>query len=401
MDLKSGYPYWLIKDGLPYSYPKLENSLETEVAIIGGGISGALVAYHLINAGISCAIFDGRSIGLGSTSASTSLLLYEIDVPLIELQHKVGYRKAVRSYQLSGESIQKLSEICKKTGFTDFQFKNSLYYAADKKDVAFIKEECKIRAANNFKVNYLDRDEIKAQYGFEAPGAILSDLAGQTNAYGMTHALLQHIIKKGCRVYDRTFIKKIEHSTSGIKLKADKNIIITAKKLVYANGYEAVNYISEKIVDLNSTYATVNEHKNNGESFWKDDVLIWNTDKPYLYMRTTPDRRIIVGGKDEKFYDPERRDKLIEQKSEVLKKDFNKIFPGIEFNPEFNWAGTFGATKDGLPFIGTYKPLPNSYFALGFGGNGITFSLIAAEIITDLISGKENTDAKIFGFDRI
>ena len=118
-------------------------------------------------------------------------------------------------------------------------------------------------------------------------------------------------------------------------------------------------------------------------------------------MRTTPDRRIIVGGKDEKFYDPERRDKLIEQKSEELKKDFNKIFPEIEFNREFNWAGTFGATQDGLPCIGTYKPLPNSYFALGFGGNGITFSLIAAEIITDLISEKDNTDAKIFSFDRI
>src|SRR5688500_2520451 len=104
MDLKSGNPYWLIKDGLPYSYPKAENSFKTEVAIIGGGISGALVAYYLINAGIGCAVLDGRSIGLGSTSASTSSLLYEIDVPLIDLQHKVGYKNAVRSYQLSGES---------------------------------------------------------------------------------------------------------------------------------------------------------------------------------------------------------------------------------------------------------------------------------------------------------
>lgn len=122
-----------------------------------------------------------------------------------------------------------------------------------------------------------------------------------------------------------------------------------------------MSYINEKIVDLNSTYATVNEHKNNSESFWRDDVLIWNTDQPYLYMRTTPDRRIIVGGRDEKFYDPERRDKLIGQKSAQLKKDFNKIFPGIEFNREFSWTGTFGDTKDGLPYIDTYKPLPNSY----------------------------------------
>jgi glycine/D-amino acid oxidase-like deaminating enzyme len=54
-----------------------------------------------------------------------------------------------------------------------------------------------------------------------------------------------------------------------------------------------------------------------------------------------------------------------------------------------------------LPFIAPYKPLPNSFFSLGFEGNGITFSLIAAEIITDLISGKENDDAKIFAFERV
>ena len=90
-----------------------------------------------------------------------------------------------------------------------------------------------------------------------------------------------------------------------------------------------------------------------------------------------------------------------ERKKNLLVKDFKKVFPNIEFKPEFTWTGTFGETEDGLPFIGTYNKLPNSYFALGFGGNGITFSLIAAEIITDLILGKENKDAQIFSFDRV
>ena len=80
--------------------------------------------------------------------------------------------------------------------------------------------------------------------------------------------------------------------------------------------------------------------------------------------------------------------------------DFNRVFPDIEFKPEFSWTGTFGATMDGLPYIGEYQSLQNSYFSLGFGGNGITFSLIAAQIITDLITGKKNKDAEIFSFKR-
>jgi len=109
---------------------------------------------------------------------------------------------------------------------------------------------------------------------------------------------------------------------------------------------------------------------------------------------------MLIGGRDEKYYSPSKRDEQLSKKIKQLVKDFNKVFPGISFKPEFSWAGTFGATKDGLPYIGNYKKLPNSLFALGFGGNGITFSLIAAEILRDMILGKQNEDADIFSFER-
>ena len=84
----------------------------------------------------------------------------------------------------------------------------------------------------------------------------------------------------------------------------------------------------------------------------------------------------------------------------MLKKDFSKLFPEIELIPEFSWTGTFGSTKDALPYIGTYKKTPHTYYALGFGGNGITFSVIAAEIILDMIMGRKNKDASLFSFNR-
>lgn len=161
-----------------------------------------------------------------------------------------------------------------------------------------------------------------------------------------------------------------------------------------------MEFIDKKIVDLKSTYAVVSEQYNE-RKFWKDEVLIWNTANPYLYVRTTPDGRVLVGGRDEDFYNPDKRNKLISKKTKQLTQDINKLFPQLDFKPEFSWTGTFGATKDGLPFIGGYDKLPNSYFALGFGGNGITFSLIAAEIIRDLLLGKENKDASIFSFERV
>ena len=98
---------------------------------------------------------------------------------------------------------------------------------------------------------------------------------------------------------------------------------------------------------------------------------------------------------------PKRGDyDYIKKKTELLKKDFLKLFPAIDFNPEFSWAGTFGSRKDSLPYIGTYNKTPHTYYALGFGGNGITFSLIAAQLITDMIKGRKNKDADLFAFNR-
>jgi glycine/D-amino acid oxidase-like deaminating enzyme len=401
MTLKAGYPFWLIKDGLPFTFPKLDKNIDTHVAIIGAGISGALVRYHLINAGIDCVTIDARTIGLGSTSASTSLLQYEIDVPLYELSNKIGKEKAERAYQLCSEAIDKIGKIVKDRGVDYFEKKKSLFYAAYKKDVKWLKEEYKARKAAGFKVRYLEADELEKEFGFEGYGAILSEQAAQTNAYMLAHCLLQHKHKKGKAndIFDRTEITDIKHNKDGVVLKTESGYTITAKKLVYATGYEVVDFIDKKIVDLLSTYAVISEQYNERD-FWKDDVLIWNTADPYLYMRTTPDNRVLVGGRDVDFSDPNKRDKLMKQKTKQLTADVNEMFPHLKFKPEFAWTGTFGSTKDGLPYIGEYDRLPNSYFALGFGGNGITFSLIAAEMITDLILGKENKDLELFSFDR-
>lgn len=399
MDLVDGYPFWIMKDGLPSDFPKLSKDIDTEVVIIGGGISGALVRYYLVNAGIKCVLVDSRTIGLGSSCASTSLLQYEIDTPLTELINIVGKKNAEKSYQICNYAIEELGKICKKLHYDEFEFKKSLYYAAYKKDVPFLKNEFEARKKAGFDVEYLDEKQIKSQFGISSPAAILSNHGAQTNAYGLTNCLLNYKKHSDFELFDRTKITSIDHKKDGVTLQSEDGFTLKAKKLIYATGYEVVNFIDKEIVNLQATYAVISEQYQK-KQFWKDDVLLWNTADPYLYLRTTPDGRILIGGRDEDFYNPKKREKLLPKKTKQLVADFHKLFPEIEFSPEFSWTGTFGATKDGLPYIGEYKKLPNSYFALGFGGNGITFSLIAAEIITDLLLGKENKNAEIFSFER-
>ena len=401
MNLQAGYPYSLIKHGLLFNYPQLNKNLETDVLVVGGGISGALVAWHLIKRGIGCVLADSRTIGLGSTCASTGLLQYEIDTALSELKDIVGLKQAVRAYHLCRQAIYELGDISKEIGFNEFEYKRSLYYAAHKKDISFLRDEFTIRKESGFDIEYLSAAALKKEVGFNAPAALLSNDGAQVDAYLFSHRLLQHATKHGLLVFDRTKIINLGYQNKNSIFKTEDKFTIKAKRIVYATGYESAKYVSKSIVKLLSTFATVSEHMDDDSRVHKNDLMIWNTANPYLYMRTTHDGRILIGGRDENFYNPLKRDKMIKRKAVQLAEDFKTLFPAVDFKPEFSWAGTFGATKDGLPFIGNYKPIRNGYFALGFGGNGITFSQVAATIIADLIEGKNNSDARLFSFDRV
>lgn len=400
MNLTTGYPYSLINNGLVATYPKLGRSIKTDVVIIGGGISGALAAYYISNAALDCVVIDARSIGLGSTCASTSLLQYELDKPLSVLSDQIGFQSAARAYAMCSEAIDTIQNISKKINFNLFEKTKSLYFAANKKDKKLIESEFEYRKKAGFHLQLLSDKEVQNKFGFTSSSAILSEQGATIDAYMFTHALLQTIIKNGSEVFDRTEVKKIEYKRNGVKLVTGRGNSITANKVVNASGYEITEFIDKKIVNLNSTYAFASEHIQSHVPVWKDKTLLWNTADPYLYMRLTKDNRVIIGGRDEEFYNTKKRDKLIKKKTALLKKDFSKLFPEIELIPEFSWTGTFGSTKDALPYIGTYIKTPHTYYALGFGGNGITFSVIAAEIIRDMITGRKNKDALLYTFER-
>ncbi len=90
------------------------------------------------------------------------------------------------------------------------------------------------------------------------------------------------------------------------------------------------------------------------------------------------------------------------KRSAFCSKSSARCVPRLDLQPDYAWAGTFAETEDGLPYIGEASDYPGCHFALGYGGNGITFSLIAAQLISRAISGydEHSDDARPFRFGR-
>lgn len=399
MNLHSDYPFWMISEGLKNSYPTLLDNISTDVLVIGGGITGALISRQLCDEGLDVTLVEKQHIAHGSTSASTALLQYEIDTPLFELREKYDEQRAVRAYSLCLQAIQKIADLCSKfPGHADFERHPSLWYATYKKHVKEILEpEFAMRRKHGFAVKFLSARDIEDKFGFTAPAAILSEDAAQVNPYVLTNHLLEKVIAMGGRVHEQTEIVNLVPSTRNVVLETAHGTTIKAKYVVVAAGYEAQKFLPENFSRMHSTYAIISKPLADKMQWYKNS-LIWETKTPYHYFRTTGDRRIIIGGRDEPFYSPAKRDRLISRKSRELFGDFTKLFPEIPFEVDFAWAGTFSETKDGLPYIGAFDH-KRVLFAMGYGGNGITFSAIAAEILTDLIKGRNSTDAHIFAFN--
>ncbi len=401
MDLKSNEPFWLIKNGLPASYPSLHEDVSCDVLIVGGGITGSLIAHQCVQDGYTTILIDKREVCQGSTSATTSMLQYEIDVPLYRLMEKIGAKGAVASYDACSKAIDTLDGLCRKIkSEAGFLQKDSIYYAASKRDAVWLKKEYNAREKAGYKVRWLEAAEVLTTYGIHGSyGGILSKQGGSVDAFRLAHELLRYNQKKGLEIYDKTGLVSVEYKKRGNLALTSTGKSIKAAKIIYCTGYESANIIKEKFVDLLSSYAIISE-VNEGSYRQYEDVLIWNTAKPYLYMRTSDDGRFLIGGKDEAFRDPVKRDRLLPKKENQLLKAYKKIFPDKEFHADFAWAGTFAITKDGLPYIGEHQDFRNSYFVCGFGGNGITFSVTAMEMVSDWLQSKTHPLSEWFRFGR-
>ena len=402
MDLKSGYPWWAVKNGLMHAFPTLQDDLRCDVAVLGGGITGALIADELARHGHEVAVVEQRDVGWGSTAASTALLQYEIDTHMVDLAKRYGEADAVLAYRACADAIGLLQERARDARDAGFAITDSLYYASKRRHRGPLREEFELRARHGFAVEWLERAALRERYGIDAPGAILSALAARVDPYRFAYRLLMRVEKRGGGVYDRVTVDRIEAGTRGVVLHDAAGHRIRAKHLVLAAGYANQRWLKQSVARNRSSYAFITDPIDPSALGPLKDTLLWESARPYLYMRPTEEGRLLIGGEDDAVDIPAKRDARVEKKARTLMKQVQKLFPALPLQPAFSWAGTFAETEDGLPFFGPHEQYgPRVHFAMAYGGNGITYSMLGAGLLRALIERRRHPLTELFSFRRI
>ncbi|GLK75479.1 FAD-dependent oxidoreductase [Methylopila jiangsuensis] len=395
-DLRSGVPLWLQRE-TPSPAAALERNEAADVLVVGGGVSGALVADAALQAGFSVIAIDRRDFVRGSTPASTALLQFEIDEPLTALSEAIGEADAARAYWRSASAVSHLAGRIADLGIAcGLKPRDTVYLPGDVLDPRALAREATARARIGLRSRYAEAAEIKAMTGIEADGGIVSSGCAELDPVRLTRGLWRSAMARGARLFAPVEATDVEESRSGVTVATAGGQEITATWVVLATGYELMPFVPMEGHQVLSTWAMAT--KPQPDRLWPSRALIWEAADPYLYMRTTPDGRVIVGGEDEPIDDDDKRDALTAKKVAAIGRKLKARLPELSVEPEFSWAGFFGESDTGLPTIGTPPGLKRTFAVMGYGGNGVTFSAVAAQLLQRAMIGLADPDADLFAF---
>jgi glycine/D-amino acid oxidase-like deaminating enzyme len=278
----------------------------------------------------------------------------------------------------------------------DFRPQRALYLPGNILSPSQLAEEAKLRRAIGLPSQFLNAAELRSLASIDREAALLSDSVADVNPVLLTRGLLRRAMGRGARVYAPVQLAAVQPGSGKVEMATSDGIELEAKALAFATGYELPDGVPPHGHRIASTWAFSTNPQ--PHALWGKGELIWEAANPYLYIRTTVDGRIIVGGEDEDISDPSARDALLPPKLLALQQKTKALLPWIDVNADSAWAGTFGESENGLPTMGPLPGMANCFAVLGYGGNGITFSVVAAQIIAAQLCGGEDPDAPLFAF---
>lgn len=425
--------YWINSEKNKEKYNKLEKNIETDICIIGGGITGISTAYYLTKENLKVTVLDMGKIGFQTTGNSTAKITSQHGLFYKYLKDSKGEDFARLYYDANEDAIKNIKKIVEKEKIQcDLECQSAYVLAANREEVQKVKDEVEVVRGFGGHAEYLEREDIDKNLLILNPlAAIRFKNQAQFNSYKYTIELAKICKNLGANIYENTKVVDVRDEKDYYYLETEDGYKIKAKYLVITTKYPIINIPGFYFMKMyqSTSYGISIPVK---EKLF-DGMYITSTNPKVSLRMAKVDNNIIkdvVDGNIENYakQDKENRKRVKEKQNSKIDNEYVLIVVGADHKTgektdlsnsykklenitkqiypqgkvENYWNTEDCITLDKIPYIGKYSTMwENAYVATGFNKWGITTSNIAANIITDMIIGRKNRYEDIFISTRV
>ena len=383
------------------NYRRIEENMEVEVCIIGGGITGAVTAYLLQKNGINVMVLEKDKICMGVTANSTAKLTSQHGLIYKYLKDINGLEYSKNYLESNEEGIKIAEKIINDENIEcEYEKKDAYVFATNESELEKIKEEVEVLKEMSFDAEFVKEINIPTE---KCLGAIKFKNQAQFNSRKYVINLFEKIENLGGKIYENSKVIDIKQNDNKYKITIENEnneYLVTAEKVVLCTHYPIKNfpgmYFSKMYQDKSYVIAVDTKQEENDMI---DGMYIQSCD-PVISFRTAKyenKKILIIAGAGHKTGEPNGK---IESKYENLENYIKKYYPKSEII--FKWSTEDCVTLDKVPYIGEFSNLmPNIYVATGFKKWGMSASHVAGKLISDMILGKENKYINIYKATRL
>ncbi len=378
----------LIEDG-----KKLDKDIETEVCIIGGGITGISTAYYLSKAGKKVVILDRDKLSTKTTGNTTAKITSQHGLFYKYLIDNFDKEFAQKYYIANQNAIENIAKIIEEEKIKcDFERQDAYVFTRDEKDVKKIKDEVKAVKEIGGEAEFVEDIEPQVK---NVLCAINFPNQAMFNVRKYLKGLVDKIIENNGQIYEDTKVISVKKSLSGYKIYSEGGIV-SAKYVVLATHYPLIDIPGFYFLKMYQETSYVIGIETNHKLF---KGMYINSESPTISLRTAKDddrEIVLVGGMEHRVGAKIDLENAYNNLEEIAKEIYD------DAKVRYKWSTQDCITLDKIPYIGEFSNLMKDvYVATGYKKWGMTTSNIAANIITDKILQRDNEYENIFKSTRL
>lgn len=400
-------PFWY--DRFPKSrrpaYPRQRGRIETEVVIVGGGLTGCACARLLTAAGIAVVLVERDRIGAGATGGALGVARQDFDVPFRATVQAHGLRAARALWQALRHAALDLPATLRRLKVGCDLTPQDLVdmAAADRADANALRREYDARHAAGFDHRWLSAPAVAGATGLERAVAIRTK-AAVVDPYRACLGLAAAAVAAGAEVFERSQVRRIRAAATSVEVATAAGVI-AAQSVVVATG--------APLGDLRSLRRHLQPRRGYGvvsaplaaamrKQLGPRDTVLRDGAAAPRFVRWLKDDRVMITGADQDLTAAGGRDRALVQRAGHLMYELSLLYPPISGTPpEWSWSYTFDDTIDGLPYVGAHRHYPRHLFALGLGRHGAAAAWLAAKVLVRRLSNAPAAGDELLGFSRI